>query len=258
MKKKKKIHIRNKRRALLSGAIGLLIVALLVFGGVKLVSGIFAQDDSKQKLISKVAKDEVKDEDGTKHIVYRTDQWNLRLVNKWNPLPKEMPIDLARMDKGHEIDTRCEGDLLEMLKDCENAGNAPMVVSAYRTFEMQQTYYNGQVQNLIEQGKSEEEAKEEALNEVAFPGTSEHHLGLAVDLVDTNMQNLDESQEKTETQKWLMKNSWKYGFIIRYPVGKEEITGVIYEPWHYRYVGKDVAKEITEKNICLEEYLADL
>ena len=90
---------------------------------------------------------------------------------------------------------------------------------------------------------------------MAVPGTSEHQLGLALDIVDVANQVLDERQENTEVQKWLMKNSWKYGFILRYPTDKSDITGISYEPWHYRYVGKEAAKEIYEAGICLEEYL---
>ena len=93
---------------------------------------------------------------------------------------------------------------------------------------------------------------------MAVPGTSEHQLGLAVDIVDTANQHLDESQETTDVQKWLLQNSWKYGFILRYPSDKSDITGIIYEPWHYRYVGKDAAKAIYEEGICLEEYVARL
>lgn len=106
-------------------------------------------------------------------------------------------------------------------------------------------------------GYSAEEAKIEAAKSVAVPGTSEHQLGLAVDIVDVNNQNLDSSQEHTPVQKWLMENSWKYGFILRYPKGKSEITGIIYEPWHYRYVGKEAAADIVERGITLEEYLAE-
>ena len=90
---------------------------------------------------------------------------------------------------------------------------------------------------------------------VAVPGTSEHQLGLALDIVDMNHQILDESQEETDTQQWLMAHSWEYGFILRYPNDKSEITGIIYEPWHYRYVGRDAAREIYEQGVCLEEYL---
>ena len=102
---------------------------------------------------------------------------------------------------------------------------------------------------------SEEEAKVEAAKAVAIPGTSEHQLGLAVDLVDANMQDLTSAQESTETQKWLMANSWRYGFIHRYPNGKTDITGIIYEPWHYRYVGRTAAAQIHELGVTFEEYI---
>ncbi|MEE0202655.1 MAG: M15 family metallopeptidase [Muricomes sp.] len=90
---------------------------------------------------------------------------------------------------------------------------------------------------------------------MGVPGTSEHQLGLAVDIVDIENQILDEDQEKTAVQKWLMENSWRYGFILRYPNDKSDITGIIYEPWHYRYVGNEAAKEIYDLDVCLEEYL---
>ena len=125
----------------------------------------------------------------------------------------------------------------------------------YRTWEACQQQVAGFPCALFKSFKSEDEAKAEAAKAVAIPGTSEHQLGLAVDLVDANMQDLTSAQESTETQKWLMANSWRYGFIHRYPNGKTDITGIIYEPWHYRYVGKDAAQEIFNRDITLEEYL---
>ena len=116
--------------------------------------------------------------------------------------------------------------------------------------------FQNKVDRLIAQGCSTKDAATEAAKTVAFPGTSEHQLGLAVDIVDINNQLLDESQEDTAVQKWLMEHCWEYGFILRYPNGTSEITGIIYEPWHYRYVGKDAAKEIRDLGVCLEEYLA--
>ena len=91
---------------------------------------------------------------------------------------------------------------------------------------------------------------------VALPGTSEHELGLAVDIIDEFYTNLDAGQENTSTQQWLMANSWRYGFILRYPNGSTDITGIIYEPWHYRYVGLEYAKDIYERGLTLEEYIA--
>ncbi len=115
--------------------------------------------------------------------------------------------------------------------------------------------FNNQIQEFIDQGYDEEEARALAAREVAVPGTSEHQLGLAVDIIDNSNWNLDESQENVPAQQWLMANSWRYGFILRYPVGSTSVTGIIYEPWHYRYVGCQAAKEIYQRGITLEEYL---
>ena len=108
---------------------------------------------------------------------------------------------------------------------------------------------------MAEEGLSQEEAAAEAGTVVAVPGTSEHQIGLAVGIVPSQYMNLDEKQMEAEDQQWLMENSWRYGFILRYPLNKSDITGIIFEPWHYRYVGKEAAKEIYEQDITLEEYL---
>ena len=104
-------------------------------------------------------------------------------------------------------------------------------------------------------GYSQAEAEELAAKVVAVPGTSEHQLGLAVDIVSTDYYVLDESQATTKTQQWLMEHCWEYGFILRYPDDKSEITGIIYEPWHYRYVGTAVSLPLRDSGLCLEEYL---
>ena len=107
-------------------------------------------------------------------------------------------------------------------------------------------------------GYSQEAAEEKAGTIVAFPGTSEHHLGLAVDLVSSEHVKLDQDAEKTKGYQWLVKNCHEYGFILRYPNNASDITGIIYEPWHFRYVGVEAATEIMEKGITLEEYLSGL
>ena len=117
------------------------------------------------------------------------------------------------------------------------------------------TLYDNKVSKWMEQGYSREEAREKAGHQVAVPGTSEHQLGLAVDIVDVNYQLLDTNQENTAVQKWLLENSWRYGFILRYPTDQTDVTGIVYEPWHYRYVGKEYAQDIYKKGLCLEQYL---
>lgn len=184
-------------------------------------------------------------------------QWNLILVNKSNPLPDHYEIELTQLKNGLSADSRCYPDLQQMMDDCRGEGLNPIICSAYRTQEKQQALFDRQVEKWKNQGYSAEEAKIQAGTLVAIPGTSEHQTGLAFDIVDDAYQLLDEEQEKTAVQQWLLKNSWKYGFILRYPTDKSDITGISYEPWHYRYVGRENAKIIYDSGICLEEYLAD-
>lgn len=186
------------------------------------------------------------------------DKSNLILVNPWNSLPEDYEVRLAKAENGHFVDERCADALAKMLEDCRAEGLSPYICSSYRTMEYQQKLFDDNIRQLMALGYSEEEATTETASCIATPGTSEHQLGLAVDIVDVNYQTLDEAQEDTEVQKWLMDNSWRYGFILRYPTDKSDVTGIIYEPWHYRYVGEAAAKEIYDQEVCLEEYLETL
>ena len=181
----------------------------------------------------------------------------LTLANPWHAITGENEVKLAELSNGYLVDERCYQDLQNMMDDCRASGMTPVICSAYRTHQKQETLFNNQMNAYIAQGYSEEDARTETAKSIAVPGTSEHELGLALDIVDYNYQSLNEGQEDTPTQKWLMENSWKYGFILRYPNDKSEITGIIYEPWHYRYVGKTAAAEIFEMGVCLEEYLEE-
>lgn len=186
------------------------------------------------------------------------EDWKLTLVNPWNSLPEDFDVTLTQLKNGHSVDERCYPELQSMMDDCRAQGLSPVICSSYRTEKYQQSLYDAQVNKLMGQGYSREEAESRAGEAIAVPGTSEHQLGLALDIVDVNNQNLDETQEDTPVQQWLMENSWKYGFILRYPTDKSDITGIKYEPWHYRYVGREHAEKIHEQGICLEEYLANM
>ena len=192
-------------------------------------------------------------------LYFGSDGLQILLVNPWNFLPEDYDPEIVDVEgwwwKSNAI---CYPALQEMLQACRDAGLTPYIASAYRTHADQIYLHNNKIQRLINEGYSEAEARELAGTVVAVPGTSEHELGLAFDLVDDSYRNLDEAQENTAVQKWLMENSWKYGFILRYPNDKSEITGIIYEPWHYRYVGKHEAQKIYESGLCLEEYLESL
>lgn len=183
--------------------------------------------------------------------------WNLILVNPWNPIPDGYieSVQLVTVTGKYQVDARCADALKQMLADCRAAGHTPYICSAYRTLAVQEQLFNNMVKTYKKRGYDDESARELAAKEVAVPGTSEHHLGLAVDIPCQSYPVLDDAQANTATQKWLMANCYKYGFILRYPKGKTDITGIIYEPWHYRYVGVEIATEITERGITLEEYL---
>lgn len=185
--------------------------------------------------------------------------WYLTLVNFENPLPEEFaPSELAEVDNGYEADSRITDAAKQMIADAYDENVRIIALSAYRDYEYQMDLFENKVQRLQkENGYSVTKAREEAATVVAYPGTSEHQLGLALDLVDARHTALDESQESTAAYQWLCKHCDEYGFIVRYPNGKTDITGIIYEPWHFRYVGKEAAKVIMENDLTLEEYLAD-
>lgn len=183
------------------------------------------------------------------------DAWQLRLVSAAHPLPEDFEVpELTKLKGGHAIDSRVYPALQQMMDDCRAAGLNPVICSSYRTHDKQEELFRKKVNTLRKQGYSQEEAETVAARWVARPGTSEHETGLAVDIVDKSYQLLDEKQEQTPVQQWLMAHCAEYGFILRYPVEKSDLTGIGYEPWHYRYVGTEAAKAITEQGLCLEEY----
>lgn len=180
---------------------------------------------------------------------------HITLVNPWHYLPEDYTVDLMDVNEDYRVDAACYDALTNMLAGCEAAGLNPMICSAYRSQADQEWLYDRKVKFYLEEGLSEKDARKQAGRSVAIPGTSEHQLGLAVDIVSTDYYVLDDSQATTKTQQWLMEHCWDYGFILRYPVDKSHITGIIYEPWHYRYVGVEVAQDIRASGLCLEEYL---
>lgn len=173
--------------------------------------------------------------------------WYLTLVNRWNTLPENYEVNLVDVPGGEQVDERIYDPLMEMLEAAkeENWDQLPSVVSGYRTQEKQQSLYDDKIEEFCEQGYSPEEATDMAKQWVAVPGYSEHQLGFAVDINGATY----------DLYFWLQENSYKYGFIFRYPGDKTDITGTAEEVWHYRYVGKEAAKEIHDQGICLEEYL---
>lgn len=185
------------------------------------------------------------------------DSWQLTLVNGWHPLEEGFMPDLTQIDtrfanEGYKFDSRAIEDLNAMCQAALKDGVKLWVISPWRRNSTQTANFNAQVQRVLKNNPSltKEQAEDEAATVVARPWTSEHQLGLAVDF-----NSVEESFEDTPQFEWLSKNAEDYGFIMRYPKSKQAITGVIYEPWHYRYVGVENAKAIKESGLCLEEFL---
>lgn len=177
--------------------------------------------------------------------------WKLILVNRWHPIPEDYEIAFTELQNDHRVDSRIYPELQAMFDDARAQGILPKISSSYRTAEMQKQMMEDKIVEFQNQGYSYEDAKTLAEQWVAIPGTSEHQIGIAVDITTADWQQ----QDASVVWDWLNNNCYKYGFIMRYPEDKSEITGVMGEPWHYRYVGKEAAFEIFEKDVCLEEYL---
>lgn len=181
---------------------------------------------------------------------------------------------------GLELEDRALQALYQMLQEMHAQGvEDVMVTSAYRSYGRQQELFNLYVneefstisenaykylgedyiqKNYHDKGKrslSYADALKVVRSYSAEPGTSEHQTGLCVDFITSTMQELDNSFENTEAFEWLAENAYKFGFVLRYPQGKEDITGYIYEPWHYRFVGREAATDMHYMGLTLEEYL---
>lgn len=254
MKKSKRKIKRNKR---IIFVISILIIIILL----KIVLDNIHRDIPEETIetISYTNSEETKDKVSTikkqSEIDSKSTDWNLILVNKENKMPDNYNCELNYIENGHRVDSRIKSSITQMLADARKEGLLPYICSSYRTHKSQITLFNRKVNQYKKLGYNQENAKLKASYWVAIPGTSEHELGLALDIVSKDFQVLDETQENTKIQKWLNEHCVEYGFILRYPKDKQDITKINYEPWHYRYVGIENAKFMKEKGFCLEEFI---
>lgn len=219
--------------------VALAMVAVLIFGTVQMVQNGFG--DLPVSTVLRIGKKQASDDNG----------WELILVNSEYTVPDDYEVKLLTLSNGEQVDERIYPELQRMFDDMRSQEVYPVVASGYRSLEKQTAILVKKYQDYREQGYSRKKASKAATEWVAFPGTSEHQLGLAVD-INPDYSKTDAGEEVYE---WLENNSYKYGFIKRYAEDKKEITGIINEPWHYRYVGKEAASIMYEKNLCLEEYV---
>ena len=183
----------------------------------------------------------------------------LILVNPWNYIPEGYVPELEKVQGKYNMDIKAAENARNLVAAAKEAGFNMQLCSAYRTVEKSAQLYKNKVNEYIGYGYSEADAKVEAARWVAPPGTSEHHTGLAMDLVSSDYwgyySDLEHDYEKFDSFKWMYEHCAEFGFILRYPKDKQDITGITYEPWHYRFVGVEAATYIMENGLCLEEYL---
>ena len=181
-------------------------------------------------------------------------EWSLLLVNKQHPIPDDYEFPLGNINATMNCDQRVIAPLKEMLKAASKDGVGLVICSPYRDLERQEGLFARKIAYYMDAGFSYMDAYNLSSQAVTVPGSSEHQIGLAFDIVCGDYYQLDEGFGETPAGKWLAENSYKYGFCLRYLKGKENITGIEYEPWHFRYVGVDAATVMHDNDLCLEEF----
>lgn len=194
-----------------------------------------------------------------------SDDWRLLLVGPDHPLNKEIDANqLTEVAPGEKLDKRVVGEYQKMKDAAKKVGIVITEISGYRSIADQQVVFNEKFQRMKAQGMTDQEAKAATMTDMTEPGYSEHHTGLAMDVVDESWLasgpawTLSEDYGKTAGGKWLAEHSKEYGFVIRYPANKTDLTKITYEPWHLRYVGQEVAEYMTKNDLCLEEFVQEV
>ena len=232
-----------------------------IFHGYALVDKYDASDilQASEAIVSENAptgedSDGAEGNDSAQQQEFRSDDWRLVLINKQNSIPDDYSFQLGTIKGKMQCDKRILEELLAMLEAAGKDGVNLTICSPYRDLEYQQMLFNRKIKRYMNRGMSYMEAYQLSSQAVTVPGASEHQIGLALDIVCNDYMSLDEGFGDTKAGKWLAANSCRFGFILRYPEGKENITGIEYEPWHFRYVGKAAATVIMEQGISLEEF----
>ena len=250
--KKKKL---NKRKIAIVILIIIIVITLIVKKSknkttVETTTNQVEQTTSEQEE-NKVEEEQVNEQAQEQQPEKEITDWRLTLANYENLLPENFTVKVENIDKTRQFDARAIGELNDMMNQMKKDGITNIwVQSAYRSVARQKELYDASVKKYLQEGKTQEEAETLTNEYINKPGSSDHNLGLAVDF-----NKVDNGFEKLDGFKWLQKNAENYGFILRYPKDKEDITKISYESWHWRYVGVENAKKMNELNMCLEEYI---
>ena len=261
MRKIKRYKSNKRREKVLRGIKYLLIITVLLIALAFVLTYLFNNNSGDEEVSETTAATETTPAETEPEEDENIDNaWAMFLVNSKNPLPKNYD-DMIKTEvvfkswKDYELDVRAADYIERMIDAAKEDGIDLLVVSAYRTIGYQQQNFDNSVQDRMNRGMSYDDAYADTLREVALPGESEHNAGLALDIMCEEYQSMDDDGfENTDAFKWLDKHAAEYGFILRYPKGKYDVTGIIYEPWHYRFVGVYYANEIKKSGLCLEEY----
>lgn len=182
--------------------------------------------------------------------------WKIMLINKQHPISETYEFTLATIKGSMRCDERIIPELQNMMQAAKKDGVSLVIRSPYRDYERQIYLFNRKIKKYMKSKMSYLESYRMTAQTVTVPGASEHQVGLALDITSDTYTTLTEGFADTEAGKWLADHSYEYGFILRYPDGKEDITGITFEPWHFRYVGKAAAGYIYENDLTLEEFTA--
>ena len=183
------------------------------------------------------------------------DMWCLILTNAEYPVPEDYEVELEAIPGTEQsVDKRIYEPLMAMIGDMKAQGLSPIVCSGYRTLDKQEKLFNRKVLSFVKAGHTKEESYNLARQTISIPGSGEHCLGLAVDFYTRRYHKLERAFEDTPESKWLVEHAQDYGFVMRYGENKTDITGIQYEPWHYRYVGVEAAKYMKDNELSLEEF----
>ena len=262
MSRRRREMLIRKRRIVLGAMAGALIIFIIII--VAIASAISssraaAREEAEALRLAeeaRIAEEERLAEEEAAMIRLEDLPWYLRLINDDHPLgPDYSPANLEEVVPGHQVDARILNNAQRMINDALYEGLHLQVVSSYRTYIQQKELFIQQMWHWNSQGFNIFDAYHEAARSVAIPGSSEHQSGLALDIIAPNFSFFDEELVNTPEIQWLKANAWQYGFILRYPVDAVHITGIIFEPWHWRYVGEEAAREIHQRGITLEEFL---
>lgn len=192
--------------------------------------------------------------DEPEEYVFDASDWRLVLINKQHPIPEDYEFKLATIKDYLRCDERILDDLFLMMQAAKSDGVNLEIKSPYRTEDRQEYLFNKKIKYYMGQGMSYMDAYKVSSQVVTVPGSSEHQVGLALDIACDTYISLDKGFADTKAGQWLADHSFEYGFTLRYPLGKEHITSIEFEPWHFRYVGKEAATLMKEDDLCLEEF----